>query len=99
MKALECVNHMGPSFSSSCPFEPPRRSPPDPDQMRVERRGMQGTQRNAVWDRWNTERIRIGENVSGFEQFVATQPAHGAMVLIGADNALAKFALMQALLK
>lgn len=70
---------------------------PDPNQVRVERGMMQRAQRKAVRDRRHAEWIRVWKDVSSFEQLVATQPAHGTMMLIRAHHSLAKFALVQSL--
>lgn len=67
---------------------------PDSNQVRVERGVMQSAQCKPIRHRRHAERICIGEDMRGFEQFVAPQPAHGTMVLVGAHHALAKFTLV-----
>ena len=70
---------------------------PDPNQVRVERGVMQRAQRKAVRDHRHAERIRVRKDMGSFKQFVATQPAHGTMMLIRAHYPFAKFALVQPL--
>src|SRR2546425_11825155 len=41
--------------------------------------------------------MAVSENVSGFQQLVMAEPADGAALLVGAEHALAKAPLVQAL--
>jgi hypothetical protein len=69
----------------------------DADHVGIERGVMQLSGREAVGDHRLAERVNIGKDVGGLQQLVMAEPADGAALLIGAEHALAKAALVQAL--
>jgi hypothetical protein len=71
----------------------------DPDEVPVEGSMMEIAEREAVWNGWHSARVRVRHNVRGFEQLVAPEPTHRAVMLVRAHYPLAKLGLMQPLAK
>src|SRR5262245_20214977 len=69
----------------------------DPDQVAVERRVVEVTERDSVRYRRLTKRVRVRHDVRRLEQFLAFEATDAAVVLVGAYNSLAKRCLVQPL--
>ena len=69
----------------------------DADEVAVEGRVVELAEREAVGNDRLPQRMAVREDVSGFQQLVMAEPADGAALLVGAEHALAKAPLVQAL--
>ena len=70
---------------------------PDADQVPVERCVVELAQGNPVGHHRRAERVRIGHDVRGFEEFVTPQSTHGTVMLVRPHDALPELALMEPL--
>src|SRR3954469_2965524 len=68
------------------------------EDIRIERAVVKRAECHSVRDDGFTKRVPIREYVRGFEQFLVTQAANGAVPLVRLDNTKAKRRLMRALL-
>ena len=69
----------------------------DADEVAVEGGVMELAEREAVGNHRLAQGMAIREDVGGFQQLVMAEPADGAALLVGAEHALAKAPLVQAL--
>jgi len=69
----------------------------DADEVAVEGGVMELAEREAVGNDRLPQGMAVGEDVGGFQQLVMADSADGAALLIGAEHALAKAPLVQAL--
>src|SRR2546426_4249282 len=69
----------------------------DADEVAVEGGVVELAEREAVGNARLPQGMAVREDVSGFQQLVMAEPADGAALLVGAEHALAKAPLVQAL--
>ncbi|MBI3403255.1 MAG: cupin domain-containing protein [Acidobacteria bacterium] len=88
-RAVRLIEHVLPHFDNGVGR--------DSNEVPIEGGMMKLAQREAVGNGRHAERIRIRHDMRGLEQFVAFEPAHRTVMLIGANDALAKLRLIQPL--
>jgi hypothetical protein len=68
----------------------------DPDDLLVERRVVELTERESVGQRWDAVGLGVADDVRRVEQRSMTEPADGAAIVVGVEHHLAEPALVKA---
>jgi hypothetical protein len=67
----------------------------DADEVVIESRMVEGTERKAVVDVWLASRLRVANDVSRVEEFVVAKTAEGALTLVCIEDSFPKSSLME----